>query len=109
MKKRYAMLFVMIALIAGGIGGCTASTLIWKRVVEDLVVASSIQDVHGSYLPLKFLSQGDTNKTVVILQSNLRGALTSAKLNAQQLDRPDVLTDKIVKEAMDNSESARRD
>jgi len=104
MKKRYAIPFIAIALLSGGIGGCAASSFIWKKTVEDLVVATSIQDVHASYLPLKFLSQGDTNKAVVVLSSNLSGALSSVHLNAEHLNRPDLLDDKIVKEAMRTSE-----
>lgn len=104
MKEQYAILTIVVALIAGGIGGCAASSLFWKRTVEELVVVTSIQDVHASYLPLKFLSHGDTNKAIVILKSNLRGAISSAELNAKHLSRPDVLTDKIVKEAIDSSE-----
>ena len=104
MKNRYAIPLIVGAFMAGAIGGCAASSFIWKQTIEDLLVATSIQEVHGSYLPLKFLSQGDTNKTVVILRSNLRGALSSAHLNAEHLNRPDMLTDTIMKEAIDNSE-----
>ena len=96
MKKRNTILLVVVALLLGIVAGHIASSVMWKQVLEDSLVAAAIHDVSSSYLPLELLGEGNTNRALARLESDLQRALSTVQLHAETLNRPDMLTHSIV-------------
>jgi hypothetical protein len=96
MKKRTAIIVVLVASGVGAWSGFFVSTWLWLRVVEDGTVSSSLYHVSAAYAPLKMLKEGQTEKATKHLQVELRSALENVDLMSTTLHRPDMLTNSVV-------------
>jgi hypothetical protein len=109
MKKRTAIILVVVAFSIGGYGGFFLSTRLWTRiVVGPQLVTSSLHEVVMVYPALKLLREGQTERATHLLQGQLHNALGDVDLMSQTLRRPDMLTNSIVvrARAMDTNSAA---
>jgi hypothetical protein len=97
MKKRIAIILVVVAFGVGGYGGFFLSTRIWSHmVVEPQLVSSSLHEIVMVYPALKLLREGQTERATQLLQAQLHNALGGVDLMSETLHRPDMLTNSIV-------------
>jgi len=104
MKKRYVTVLVVAALLIGATAGAVATSFSWLRSAEDFHSHVAVANVANSYFPLKLMSEGETNRAIALLQSNLQSGIQSVRMYAESFSRPELLTNSAVRAAIEMSE-----
>ena len=92
MKTRNVIAIAVAALVAGLVVGYAVSSVMWERFLERVIVSASLYNVTSACVPLEYLSEGQTNRAAVCLETDLSGALQAIAIQADKLQRPDLLT-----------------
>jgi len=109
MKKKNITLLVLAAVIVGIVAGHLASSFMWRRVLQDSLISSSLDDVATTSALMTCLRDDRKGSAARFLEHRHKGALESVEFLAQELNRPDLLSNSVVIEAKGLQEQKRNE